>query len=108
MSLRRVLQQGFQHFSQLFNHVSQLFNHVSQQLLAQLDSKNRLWIVQVDEGGLKNQSFIVDEDNFQQPMDWMLKRHYSVTDVEKVNNMKCAQVVSVKLANAKHSLIRAK
>ncbi|PKH06962.1 hypothetical protein [Moritella sp. Urea-trap-13] len=94
MSLRRVLQHAFQHFSQ--------------RLLAQLDSKQRLWIVQVDEGGLKNQSFIVDEDNFQQPMDWMLKRHYSVTDLENVNNMKRAEVVSIKLANAKHSLIRAK
>lgn len=101
MSIRRVLQQGMQHFNPLFSYVSRL-------LLAQLDSKKRLWIVQVDEGGLKNQSFIVDEDNFQQPMDWMLNRHYSVTDLENVNNMKRAEVVSVKLANAKHSLIRAK
>ncbi|MDX2320385.1 MAG: hypothetical protein QNK26_07280 [Moritella sp.] len=101
MSLQRVLQQGFQQFSQLYN-------YVSQRLLAQLDSKKRLWIVQVDEGGLKNQSFIVDEDNFQQPMDWMLNRHYSVTDLQNVNNMKRAEVVSVQLANAKHSLIRAK
>jgi hypothetical protein len=101
MSLRGVLQQGLQHFNQLFNYVSRL-------LLAQLDSKKRLWIVQVDEGGLKNQSFIVDEDSFQQPMDWMLNRHYSATDLENVDNMKRAEVVRVKLANAKHSLIRAK
>lgn len=52
MSLRGVLQQGLQHFNQLFNYVSRL-------LLAQLDSKKRLWIVQVDEGGLKNQSFML-------------------------------------------------
>jgi len=64
--------------------------------------------VQVDEGGLKNQSFIVDEDNFQQPMEWMLNKHYSATDLNNVNNMKRADVVSVKLANARHSLIRAK
>lgn len=41
-------------------------------------------------------------------MDWMLNRHYSATDLENVDNMKRAEVVRVKLANAKHSLIRAK
>ena len=94
MPLPLILQRGFQ--------------RLSQQLLAQLDSKKRLWIVQVDEGGLKNQSFIVDEDNFQQPMEWMLNRHYSVTDLENVNNMKCAEVCTIALAAATHSLIRAK
>ncbi|NRB80356.1 MAG: hypothetical protein HRU38_17100 [Saccharospirillaceae bacterium] len=101
MSLRLILQRGLQLFSQRFN-------YFSQQLLAQLDSKKRIWIVQVDEGGLKNQSFIVDEDNFQHPMEWMLNKHYSVTDLENVANMKRAEVISVKLTNAKHSLIRAK
>jgi len=101
MSLRLILQRGLQY-------LSQRFNYFGQRLLAQLDSKKRLWIVQVDEGGLKNQSFIVDEDNFQQPMEWMLDRHYSVTDLDKVNNMKPAEVVSVKLVNANHRLIRAK
>ncbi|GIC78162.1 hypothetical protein [Moritella sp. F3] len=101
MLLRRVLQRGRASFSQLFN-------QFSQRLLSQLDSKKRLWIVQVDEGGLKNQSFIVDEDNFQQPLDWMLNRHYSITDLENVDKMKRAEVVSVQLVNAKHSLIRAK
>ena len=94
MSLRLILQREFQ--------------RLSQRLLTQLDSKKRLWIVHVDEGGLKNQSFIVDEDNFEKPMEWMLNKHYSVTDLENVNNMKRAEVYSVKLANAKHSLIRAK
>lgn len=94
MSLPITLKRGFQYFSQ--------------QLLAQLDSKKRIWIVQVDEGGLKNQSFIVDEDNFQQPMEWMLNKHYSATDLENVNNMKCSEVCTVTLAAAKHSLIRAK
>ncbi|QFI37137.1 hypothetical protein FR932_04480 [Moritella marina ATCC 15381] len=94
MSLRLRLQRGFHKFSQ--------------RLLANLDSKKRLWIVQVDEGGLKNQSFIVDEDSFQQPLDWMLKRHYSVIDLENVDKMKCAEMVSVQLENAKHCLIRAK
>jgi hypothetical protein len=94
MSLRIILQRGLQ--------------HISQRLLAQLDSKKRLWIVQVDEGGLKNQSFIVDEDNFQQPMEWMLNKHYSATDLDNVNNMKCSEVCTVTLSAATHSLIRAK
>jgi len=101
MSLRLIFQRGLQYFSQRANYFCQV-------LLAQLDSKKRIWIVQVDEGGLKNQSFIVDEDNFQQPMEWMLNKHYSATDLNNVNNMKRADVVSVKLANARHSLIRAK
>jgi len=94
MSLRITLQRGLQQFSR--------------QLLAQLDSKKRLWIVQVDEGGLKNQSFIVDEDNFQQPLEWMLNKHYSAADLANVENMKRAEVYNVTLATAKHSLIRAK
>jgi len=101
MSLRLNFQRGLLY-------LSQGSKYLCQRLLTQLDSKKRLWIVQVDEGGLKNQSFIVDEDKFQQPMEWMLNKHYSATDLNNVNNMKRADVVSVKLANARHSLIRAK
>jgi len=94
MSLRKILQQAYQ--------------QLSQRILAQLDSKKRLWIVQVDEGGLKNQSFVVDEDNFQQPLEWMLNKHYSAADLANVDNMKRSEVYNVTLATAKHSLIRAK
>ncbi len=73
-----------------------------------IEFQSRIWIINIHEGTLNDESFVINEDNFEEPMQWMVKRKYSAEMIEKVDIMKRSQVIVLILNNVEHRLIRVK
>ena len=73
-----------------------------------IEFQSRIWIINIHEGTLNDESFIINEDSFQEPMQWMVKRQYSTEMIEKVDTMRRSQVIVFTLNNVEHRLIRVK
>lgn len=75
--------------------------------------QNRVWIVSIQQrsrqqSNLLNDTFLVSEDSFEHPMQWMKQRGYSVEYIKSVDKMQCSQTINIQLENCLHSLIRVK
>ncbi len=75
--------------------------------------QQRVWIVSiqqksVQQSHLLNDTFVVSEDSFQCPMQWMKKRGYSVAYINRVDKMQRSQTLTIQLENSEHSLLRVK
>ncbi|MGF1807441.1 hypothetical protein L4C31_19560, partial [Aliivibrio sifiae] len=42
-----------------------------------IEFQSRIWVINIHEGTLNDESFIINEDNFQEPMQWMVRRQYT-------------------------------
>lgn len=73
-----------------------------------IEFQSRIWVINIHEGSLNDESFIINEDNFQEPMQWMVKRQYTSEMIEKVDAMKRSQIIVLMLNNVEHRLIRVK
>lgn len=75
--------------------------------------QERIWIVSIQknsgiQNSLLNDTFLVSEDSFDHPMQWMEKQGYQVEMIKNVDNMKRSQAIQIQLENSHHSLIRVK
>lgn len=41
-----------------------------------LDFQSRIWVVHIFEDSITDQSFVINEDGFKEPLEWMKKRAY--------------------------------
>ncbi|MCJ2375506.1 hypothetical protein LNL84_01500 [Vibrio sp. ZSDZ34] len=73
-----------------------------------MEIKRRVWVVNVYSSTLQNETFVVCEDNFSQPLQWMKRKHYTDSMLIKVDNMKLSQVMVFEHNNVNHRLIRVK
>ena len=93
---------NFRHsFSNTINQIKTAIGEV-------IEFQSRIWIINIHEGTLNDESFIINEDSFQEPMQWMVKRQYSTEMIEKVDTMRRSQVIVLTLNNIEHRLIRVK
>ncbi|GEA49792.1 hypothetical protein VIN01S_05960 [Vibrio inusitatus NBRC 102082] len=60
------------------------------------------------ESRFKDESFVINEDNFTQDLEWMKRREYTTEMLESVDKMKPSQVRVFKLSHAEHQLMRVK
>ena len=88
--------------------LSHTFKRLAQAVGEVIEFQSRIWIINIHEGTLNDESFIINEDNFQEPMQWMVKRKYSTEMIDKVDMMKRSQVIVLMLNNVEHRLIRVK
>ena len=88
--------------------LSPRFKRIAKALSKVIEFQSRIWVINIHEGTLNDESFIINEDNFQEPMQWMVKRQYSAEMIEKVDAMKRSQVIVLTLNNVEHRLIRVK
>ncbi|WP_439146909.1 hypothetical protein [Vibrio sp.] len=51
---------------------------------------------------------INNEDGFNEPLEWMKKRHYQPSMLERVEKMKISQVIELKFEDKMHRLMRVK
>ncbi|MCP3698791.1 MAG: hypothetical protein GY920_09600 [Aliivibrio sp.] len=84
------------------------FKRISQAIGEVIEFQSRIWVINIHEGTLNDESFIINEDSFKEPMQWMVKRQYSTEMIEKVDAMKRSQIVVLMLNNVEHRLIRVK
>ncbi|WP_415226671.1 hypothetical protein [Psychromonas sp.] len=75
--------------------------------------QQRIWIVSIQQNlqsqsSLLNDTFVVSEDSFDTPMQWMEKRGYQAAMIQAVDKMQRSQTLNIELAHSQHSLIRVK
>lgn len=73
-----------------------------------IEFQSRIWVINIHESTLNDESFIINEDSFQEPMQWMVKRQYTTEMIERVDAMKRSQVLVLTFNNTEHRLIRVK
>ncbi len=73
-----------------------------------IDFRSRVWVIRISESRLKDESFIINEDSFQEPLQWMKRRNYSPVMLEQVEAMQCSQVRIFNVGDQTHRLLRVK
>ncbi|TOF36082.1 hypothetical protein CGJ24_16280 [Vibrio parahaemolyticus] len=85
-----------------------LFQKFTQVMSEILDFQARVWIVYVYAGEHKGESYVVNEDTFSEPLQWMKKKGYQESMLNKVEAMKRSQILEFDLGRVKHRLMRVK
>ena len=75
--------------------------------------QERIWVVSIQstsgqQSTLLNDTFLVSEDSFDSPMQWMEKQGYQADIIKNVDKMQRSQAINIQLENSLHSLIRVK
>ncbi|WP_019615410.1 hypothetical protein [Psychromonas ossibalaenae] len=75
--------------------------------------QERIWVVSIQpnlemNNNVLNNTFLVSEDSFDSPMQWMEKQGYRAEIINRVDRMRRSQVIKIQLENSLHSLIRVK
>ncbi|CZF86633.1 hypothetical protein [Grimontia marina] len=70
--------------------------------------RGRVWIVSIRENQLLNDSVIVSEDSFREPMDWMVDQGYPDDVLEELEYLKLSQSISVTVGDVEHCIMRVK
>ncbi|MDL5025758.1 hypothetical protein L4C44_00600 [Vibrio satsumensis] len=73
-----------------------------------LDFQSRIWVVHIFEDSFTDQSFVINEDGFKEPLEWMKKRAYQAAMLERVEKMKISQVIEIQFEGKMHRLMRVK
>ncbi len=73
-----------------------------------VEFRSRIWVVHVSESILKDQSYVVNEDQFSSPLSWMKSKGYDREMLRKVESMKRSQILVFELGSTKHQLMRVK
>ena len=87
--------------SSLLTTIKSFFNEV-------LDFQSRIWVIHIVEDAITDQSFVINEDGFKEPLEWMRKRGYSQPMLERVEKMGISQVIELQLGDTSHRLMRVK
>lgn len=85
-----------------------LLQRINKHLSDILDFQSRVWVVNIYEGEGKGGSFVLNEDNFSQPLQWMKHKGYNVPMLLEIDNMKRSQVIEFDIKMAKHRILRIK
>ncbi|MGR5065267.1 hypothetical protein [Photobacterium sp. DNB22_13_2] len=73
-----------------------------------LDFKSRVWVINIRSSTLQDESFVVSEDSFKQPLQWMAKKQFDDDMLNSVENMKVSQVLVFHLEGVRYRLLRVK
>jgi hypothetical protein len=85
-----------------------MLKKLKQALVEALDFQARVWVVSVSAGEHKGESYVVNEDAFKEPMQWMKSKGYSAVMIEQIELMQRSQVKEFELSSVKHRLLRVK
>ncbi|AGV19715.1 MULTISPECIES: hypothetical protein [Vibrio] len=85
-----------------------ILNKIAKVMGEVLDFQARVWVVNVYSGEHKGESYVVNEDTFSVPLQWMKKKGYQESMLNKVEAMKRSQVLEFDLGLVKHRLMRVK
>jgi len=72
-----------------------------------LDFQQRIWIVSIHHESYSD-TFVVNEDGFAEPMQWMRRKGYSEIMLQRVEQLQRSQTVQFNLDGCSHQLLRVK
>lgn len=72
-----------------------------------LDFQQRIWIVSIHHESYSD-TFVLNEDSFAEPMQWMRRKGYSETMLQRVEQLQRSQTVQFNLDGCSHQLLRVK
>ncbi len=85
----------------------QIWRQLIDSLLKTLEFQQRIWIVSINHGAYSD-TFVVTEDSFSEPMQWMRRKGYDEVMLNRVNALQRSQTVQFNLDNSCHQLLRVK
>ncbi|MDR9830623.1 hypothetical protein RCJ22_34120 [Vibrio sp. FNV 38] len=88
--------------------MSKFLSKLKSTIKSVLDFQGRVWVVNVYSGPHKGESYIVNEDSFSEPMQWMKSKGYPAVMINQIDAMNPSQVREFDLGYCKHRLMRVK
>ncbi len=85
-----------------------LLDTFKQGIIELLDHPDRLWVVNIRSASGQNDTFVVDESSFSTKLQWMKRKGYSETMLEKVDAMSRSKVLEFDLGRCTHHIVRVK
>jgi hypothetical protein len=89
-------------------HVQPLITKLKQGMRALSEHQSRLWVVTIKPEVGTSDTFVIDEDQFREPLQWMVKKGYSSSMLQQVQTMPRSGVLVWQVGNQKHQLLRVK
>lgn len=80
---------------------------LSEQLTEIMEFQQRIWVVSICNSSATD-TFLVNEDSFHEPMQWMLRKGYTEDMLQKINQLKRSQAVQLELNGIRHQILRVK
>ena len=78
-----------------------------EQLTGILEFQQRIWVISICNSSATD-TFIVNEDSFHEPMQWMTRKGYIEDMLHKVNQLRRSQAVQLELNGISHQILRVK
>ncbi len=88
--------------------MANLLKRIKNAIADVLEFQSRIWVVNVYSGPQKGESFIVNEDSFSAPLQWMKRKGYNYSMLQQVETMERSQIIEFDLDSVKHRLMRVK
>jgi hypothetical protein len=85
----------------------QIKRWLSEQLTEIMEFQQRIWVVSICNSSATD-TFLVNEDSFHEPMQWMLRKGYTEDMLQKINQLKRSQAVQLELNGIRHQILRVK
>lgn len=85
----------------------QIKRWLSEQLTEIMEFQQRIWVVSICNTSATD-TFLVNEDSFHEPMQWMLRKGYTEDMLQKINQLKRSQAVQLELNGIRHQILRVK
>ncbi len=73
-----------------------------------MDFGSRIWVVSVQSGKTKGESYIVNEDSFSEPLSWMKRKGFDESMLAQVEKMNRSQTLDFELKDITYRLLRVK
>ncbi|GAM59443.1 hypothetical protein JCM19231_116 [Vibrio ishigakensis] len=73
-----------------------------------MDFGSRVWVVSVQAGKGKGESYIVNEDSFSEPLSWMKRKGFDESMLARVEKMNRSQTMDFELKDITYRLLRVK
>ena len=85
----------------------QIKRWLSEQLTEIMEFQQRIWVVSICNSSATD-TFLVNEDSFHEPMQWMLRKGYTEDMLQKINQHKRSQAGQLELNGIRHQILRVK
>ncbi|MFT7561375.1 MAG: hypothetical protein ACI93R_003301 [Flavobacteriales bacterium] len=81
---------------------------LAENLYPLIEFQQRIWVVSVGQGTAMSDTFIVSEDGFSEPLEWMKRKGYDEGMLERVEVLNRSEAIVFDLQGKKHYLLRVK
>ncbi|MGF1703187.1 hypothetical protein L4D09_23120 [Photobacterium makurazakiensis] len=85
-----------------------LANKILNILKNAIEFKSRIWVIQITDGHFKDESLIINEDSFTEPMQWMKDQYYSDEMIVQVDKLQRSEIIFLELIDTEHRIMRVK